>query len=358
MRIFAGTDKGLIEYSERKGKLSFEKVHFQGLAVGYFTIDQGTGHWWVALNHKHWGVKIHHSADEGATWEAMPVPAFGQNVVNLQGNKVTLTGIWVISHSLPDDPDTFYIGTEPAALFVTHDRGRHYELVQSLWEHPSRHLWTGGGKGSHDPFLHSIIIDNEDPKHLLVGISCAGVFHSHDAGITWQPINKGIHADYLPNPYAEVGQDPHCIRQSKKDPNILWQQNHCGIYLSKDKGVNWRDISNHADQPYYGFALATDEDDDEKAWVIPCVSDDRRYPPGNKLSVYHTNNGGQSWQRQEKGLPEAPVFDIVLRQALGKHNNHLVFGTNNGNLYHSDNDGESWNLLSFSLAPVRSIFIG
>ena len=39
-----------------------------------------------------------------------------------------------------------------------------------------------------------------------------------DNGASWQPRNKGLLATYLPNPNAEVGQDPHQLLMNPDSP--------------------------------------------------------------------------------------------------------------------------------------------
>ncbi|HHP7240722.1 MAG TPA: hypothetical protein ACFCUD_03575 [Cyclobacteriaceae bacterium] len=55
------------------------------------------------------------------------------------------------------------------------------------------------------------------------------MFETRDGGINWEPRNKGLKADFLPDPGSDVGQDPHLIVSCTEHPKIMWQQNHCGI---------------------------------------------------------------------------------------------------------------------------------
>ena len=140
-------------------------------------------------------------------------------------------------------------------------------------------------------------------------------------------------------------------------PDVIWQQNHCGIYRSIDGGRTWSDVSGANGFPYYGFALAIDEEDPDTAWVIPAQSDTARIPANLMLEVYKTSDAGISWRSTSAGLPSKNAFDIVLRQAFSKKDKVLAFGTNNGNLYLSTNDGEYWESVSQNLAAVQAICI-
>ena len=255
----------------------------------------------------------------------------------------------------PDKGSALWLGTEPGALFYSED-GRHFQLNRSLWDHPSRqneNQWFGAGRDF--PFIHSIVIDPRNSDHVYIAISSAGVFETHDAGQTWHPKNKGLRATYLPNPHVEIGHDPHLLLACEKNPDVLWQQNHSGIFRTENGGNLWQDITGKEGIPNYGFALAIDHQKPGRAFVIPAESDERRVAADLQLRVFETKDSGHSWQSISKGLPQKQVFDIVLRQAFVREENLMVFGTNNGNLYITEDDGQQWSCLSSNLAKVTTV---
>ncbi len=349
MKLIAGTDKGLLVYIKKDQEWMLKDIHFIGMPIGYFHFDERNGAWWVAINHKHWGPKLYRSLDEGESFTELSAPKFDN------GSSQTTKSIWNIGHGVNDDPNKFYVGVEPAALFVTVDDGQSFQEIKGLSDHPSRSAWQGGGKGSHSPFLHTILVDSEDTSHITVGISSAGVFQSQDNGQTWEPTNSGLEAFYLPSSGVPVGHDPHCIKTPECNPNVMWQQNHCGIYRSEDKGKTWVNVTDENGLADYGFALAIDEQNDQTAWVIPAQSDHQRIPHKNQLAVYRTSDGGKNWVAQRNGLPQNGAFDLVLRAGFDGKSGHLAFGTNNGNLYYSDSFGESWQVITQNLSAVRSV---
>ena len=351
MKLICGTDKGLLVYERKENKWSLKDIQFIGMPVGCFHHDERNGTWWVAINHKHWGPKLYRSADEGETFKEVSVPRFAAD----SGHK--LKSIWTITHGAFDDPNRLYIGTEPAAIFVTLDEGATFNELTGLSAHPSRPQWQGGGKGSNNPFLHSILIDPDDSSHLTVGISCAGVFQSYDSGASWEPTNQGLEAFYLPNSDVVVGHDPHCMGIPASNTDVIWQQNHCGIYRSGDRGKTWQNVTDKNGLANYGFAIVVADENEHVAYVIPAQSDDLRFPHKNQLAVYKTENGGKSWVALREGLPQNGSFDLVLRSAFDGKNGVLAFGTNNGNLYASVDHGEHWHALSQNLSAVRSVKI-
>jgi photosystem II stability/assembly factor-like uncharacterized protein len=227
-----------------------------------------------------------------------------------------------------------------------------------LWNHPSRlndAQWFGAGKDF--PFIHSIAVDPRSSQTIYIGVSCAGVFKTTDGGRSWQAKNTGLVAAYLPNPRADVGHDPHRMILCAAQPDVIWQQNHCGIFRSGNGGENWIDVSGKNGFPFYGFALAIDDLDPDKAWVIPAQSDEVRLPNDLKLTVCRTTDGGKSWDSKNNGLPESNSFDLVLRHAFAKKGSTLAFGTNNGNVFVSDDLGENWKAITSHLATINSLIL-
>ncbi len=263
-----------------------------------------------------------------------------------------------MQHAGTDRPNCLWLGTEPGGLFYSEDNGKSFDLNESLWNDPSRlddNKWFGTGKDF--PFIHSILIDPRNSDHVYLGISCAGVFETIDGGKSWSPKNNGLVASYLPKATPEFGHDPHQMLLCHSHPEVIWQQNHCGIFRTTDGGQNWKNISGANGWPSYGFALTIDHSNPEIAWVIPAESDEARLPADLKLQVCKTTDGGKNWTSTSNGLPQENAFDLVLRHAFVKHQHLMTFGTTNGNLYHSSNDGESWSVASQNLAPINSMAI-
>jgi photosystem II stability/assembly factor-like uncharacterized protein len=162
-------------------------------------------------------------------------------------------------------------------------------------------------------------------------------------------------ADFLPDPKAEVGQDPHYLEASAADPDMLWMQNHCGIYRSTDGARKWKLVSKAGEVAHFGFAIVADERDPDTAWVAPATSDSNRIAVDGKLVVCRTTDGGKTWNAQRRGLPQRDCYDITLRHALDKSHGTLAFGTTTGNVFWSPNRGRSWECVGNHFPPVYSV---
>ena len=350
--LLLGTRKGLVVYQRQNGGWKLHSAHFTGIPVTLADIDQH-GSWWAMLDHGHWGTKIHRSDDQGASWQELKAPRFEAEDELKPGVPATVKYLWAFASGGPSYPDRVWIGTEPGGLFISENRGESFELVRSLWDFPGRaDEWFGGGRDNAG--IHSILVDPRNNDHVHIGISCAGVLASRDSGKTWVALNKGLKADFLPDPDAAMGHDPHMLVRSTGHPDVLWQQNHCGIFRSTDNGQQWQDVSQSGGPAHFGFAITAAADDPEKAWVVPAVSDEIRVACDLALCVSATSDGGKTWSAGRSGLPQENAFDIVFRHALDLDQRELVFGTTTGNLYHSADSGQHWTALSTNLPLIHS----
>ena len=351
MPLLLGTRKGLLITDENGAIIS---EHFAGVAVSHAMYDPRTKLLWCCLDHGHWGTKLHCSSDMGKTWSEIPAPKYPEGSTRPDDNEPASNSyMWIVQPGGDDQPNRLYIGSEPGALFQSDDNGETFNIVETLWNQPSRTHWMGGGRDHAG--VCSIIVDPRDSQHVYAGISVGGVYETTDGGATWNARNKGLYADYLPDPYAEFGHDPHFILASPSNPDVLWQQNHCGVFRSTDRGQTWNNLSQEGGPVYFGFALAVDAQDENVAWVIPAVSAEYRVPVNRALCVCRTDDGGKTWQDFRVGLPQSECYDIVFRHALDIHGDTLVFGTTAGNVYISHDRGESWNGLAHNLAVVYSV---
>lgn len=351
--LFLSTRKGLIIYKKTAEGWTYQSTHFPGIPVTLTHIDEQSKTWWACLDHGHWGIKLHKSTDQGSNWEEVEAPKYPEGLEIKEGIVATNKYIWAFTNNGQAD-EQLLVGTIPGGLFSSRDNGKSFQLNTALWNHPSRvDHWFGGGFDH--PGIHSIVVDPRDTNHYYVGISCAGVFETVDNGQSWIVRNQGLRADFLPDPHAEVGHDPHLLLACPTHPDVLWQQNHCGIFRSTDGAKTWTDISQKDGPANFGFTIAVHEKDPEQAWVVPGISDVIRTPIDQSLVVCRTSDGGQSWEEQRSGLPQHTSFDIVYRHAMDISGDILAFGTTTGNLFLSDNLGTHWQSVSHYLPMVHAV---
>jgi hypothetical protein len=264
--------------------------------------------------------------------------------------------IWSLETGGADRPGRLWAGTVPGGLFRSENRGESWELMRALWDRPERKQWFGGGMDR--PGIHSIAVDPRDPDHLLLAISCGGVWRTRNAGQAFTLEGKGLVAEYLPPEQADDQntQDPHRLAVCRANPDIVWVQHHNGVFRSEDGGANFVRLTT-ANPSAFGFAVAAHPHDPDVAWFVPAQKDDRRVPVGGKVVVMQTRDGGRSFEPKSKGLPDRFAYDLVYRHALDvdASGTQLAFGSTTGNLWISEDGGESFQTISQHLPPIYAV---
>ena len=257
---------------------------------------------------------------------------------------------------------TLYAGTKPAGLLASRDHGASWEAVEGLTSHPSADSWPPGAAGL---VLHTIVVHPTDPLRLWVGISAAGVFSTDDGGATWERRNR------LPNHQAcdandhpaapRDGETGHCVHNMMRAPgegDVLFQQNHHGVWRSNDGGRSWDDI-NAGLPSTFGFPIQVHPRDPETVWTLPLNGDmEGRFPPDAAAAVWRTRDGGRTWQARREGLPQKNCHFTVLRQAMtgdARTPAGVYFGTNSGSIFASLDEGDNWTEIARHLPTILSV---
>ena len=357
---------------------------------GLFTIERGNGHWGIshtnfladnctlvmhdsrtdrpglycALDHGHFGAKLHRSFDEGNSWEECGVPTYPtrpegvEPQIDMMGRTIpdSLQLIWALTPGSVEQTGRLWCGTIPGGLFRSNDHGESWQLVESLWNHPDRKQWFGGGADW--PGIHSICIDPRDAKRIIVGVSCGGVWISEDDGASWVCRAQGMRAEYMPpdRAYDPVIQDPHCVVQCPAQPEKFWAQHHNGMFRTTDDCASWQEIMD-VKPSTFGFPVAVHPEDGDTAWFVPALNDEKRIPVDGKVVVNRTRDGGSTFETLSEGLPQDHAYDLVFRHALDidESGDRLVFGSTTGSLFISENQGDSWQTISRHLPPVYAV---
>jgi hypothetical protein len=361
-----GTRKGLFTVTIADGEFSISEPAFLGARVANAVRDPRDGALYASLDHGHFGAHLHRSDDGGATWPEIAAPEYppkpdGVSHLNPMSQKEIAWSTqlaWVIRPGHSDEPGVLWCGTIPGGLFRSDDRGDSWHLVESLWNHPARAKWFGGGYD--DPGIHSISIDPRGAGRLIVGLSCGGAWRTADGGATWSVAARGMRANFVP-PGLEFDpdtQDPHMIVRCAAEPDVLWTQNHCGIFRSIDNGELWEEIT-EAGPSTFGFAAAVHPNDPDTAWFVPAIDDELRVPVDGKFVVTRTRDGGESFDVLTDGLPQNDAYDLVFRHALDidVSGDQLMMGSTTGSLWWTGNGGDSWTEVTSNLPPIHSVSI-
>ena len=366
LALLVATRKGAFMLKADASRRKWETAGpmFFGHVVHHMMLDPRDGRTLlVAARTGHLGPTVFRSTDFGANWkEAAQPPAFPKVPEGKKGRVVDHTFWLTPGHS--SEPDVWYAGTSPQGLFRTEDGGDTWAPVSGFNDHPMYTKWTGGEQdGTPDgPKLHSVMVDPTDANHLYIGMSSGGVFESVDKGADWKPLNAGCRADFYPDPHPEYGHDPHCVKLHPLAPQILYQQNHCGIYRMDRSAGTWDRIGTNMPKEIgdIGFPIVLHPRDPATVWVFPMdgTSVWPRTSPGGKPASYVTRDSGQTWQRQDQGLPASQGWFTVKRQAMTGDAHDpvgLYFGTTGGEVWASKNEGAKWTCIVRHLPEIYAI---
>jgi photosystem II stability/assembly factor-like uncharacterized protein len=349
--LLIGTRKGLVVLrGERGGPFEVSARAFPGEVVEYAVRDPRSGRYFAGVTHGQFGPHLFYADDPTAKWQQAEGPAFPSSA------GAAVERIWVVEPGVSDGE--LWCGVAPAALFRSGDNGKTWALVEGLWNVPTRAQWEPGAGGL---CLHSICPWPNDPKRLAIGISSAGVWLTDDGGKSWRRSVGGLVPRYLPE---EARKDAHsfCVHNMKRAPRqpaTIYMQFHGGVYRSDDAGESWIDIGTDRGLPSdFGFPLAIDPHDPDRAYVIPLKADADRVTPEGRVRVYETRDRGASWQARDAGLPQSQAYLTVLRQAFcsdGGKPLGLYFGATSGQVFGSADAGRTWSTVAAHLPPVASV---
>ena len=220
----------------------------------------------------------------------------------------------------PDGGDARSFAVDP------HDRTHLYLGTLTGWIYESR---NGGADWKrlawvakrNDLALDSIVVDNSNPKHILVGAwvlgsPAGGLYISNDGGVNWDS-----DADMR-------GQSIRALEAAPSDPKILVAGTLKGVYRSTDGGDHWQLISPEGSQEIHEVeSVAIDPSNPEiiyaGTWHLP----------------WKTTDGGANWTSIKQGIIEdSDVFSIIV----DPKDSSVVYASACSGIYKSQNAGEKF----------------
>lgn len=280
------------------------------------------------------------------------------------------TGAWVSDFAVPEHGRehlyTFYVAMRSGGVWKTTNNGTTFEPVfdgngaQAIGDvtvAPSDNdiVWVGTG-------------DNAAARSSRPGI---GVFKSEDAGETWRHMGLG---------------DSHHIARilvHPTDPDVVYvaamghlfsRNEERGLFRSTDGGATWEKVL-YVNDGVGVVDVALDRDRPDL--LFAATYEMARYPwhfeaGGPQSAIYRSADGGSTWERLTRGLPDGPIGRIGLDVWRGDGDTvYAIFENLNprtptaeeaeqdreagreprprtvgGEVYRSDDSGRSWRKVS------------
>jgi photosystem II stability/assembly factor-like uncharacterized protein len=279
--------------------------------------------------------------DYGANWGDLT----GDRQINPKGRFC-----WDVVAS-PVDPKTCYT-MDFSTIYTTRDGGKTWQqLVTNL--HPDG---SASSRGIDVLSAYSVIFDPFVPQHIVLPVTDAGIFHSHNGGRTWQHDLKGVPREWINTCYW-VAFDPevkgrawsawsamHDIPRLKMFREEFFARDQGGICKSEDGLQSWRPMASGLPER----ALCTH------------ILLDPQSPAGKRTlytavfngGVYKSTDDGKTWSLKNNGidprnlfawrlarLPDGTLFLVVVKNRLPGHEF-------TGAVYRSRDGAETWEPLS------------
>ncbi len=365
--ILIGTTKGAFLLRGGSNGYAVSGPHCDGWPINHVVADAETGALYAGGGNGFYGAGVFRSGDGGASWSLSKLATgdmdewcandpdmaamFNWTPIDAPFGK-DIQSVW----SLHATTGHIHAGTNPAQLVTSQDGGETWAQNPALAGFEGRDAWNPGAAGL---VLHTIVTAPEDPAKLWLGISAAGVFASEDGGQSWERRNRLSNAEACEghsHPAAPAdGETGHCVHNIARGPgDLLYQQNHHGVWRSHDGGRHWDDITEGLPSTF-GFPIAMDPEDPQTIWTVPLNGDSQgRFPPEAKAAVWRSTDSGDTWQDQRNGLPQSAYF-TVLRQAMASAPGHVAFGTNTGSVFLTRDRGETWDEVARHLPTILSV---
>ncbi len=367
--LMIGTTKGLFLVDPDDGAV--RGPFCDGWTINHAAADPATGTIWAGGGNEFFGGGVWRSADGGATWAVTRLSKgqiddwAAQDPGVAEWSSLTFDppppyadrfgAVWSLRHA----HGALSAGTKGGVLLRSTDGGESFAEVEGLSAHPGRDQWQGGAAGL---TLHTILTHPKDAAKMWVGISAAGIFATEDGGATWEKRTRlsnaeaCAHSDHPAAPRdGELGGCVHNMVRANGDGDLLYQQNHHGVWRSSDGGRSWDDITEGLPSTF-GFPIAVDPEDPATVFTLPLNGDSvGRFPPGASAAVWRSRDGGESWEKTQAGLPTENCFFTVLRQAMATAPGGVWFGTNSGSVFGSRDDGDTWTEVARHLPTILCV---
>ncbi len=325
--LLAGTAEGVFIVDGQGSELTLEAKHVRELTLVDGRLFAGTAG------------GLFHSDDRGRTWSAPQLEGYS---------------IWQVRSA---SNGLVYVGAEPAALFCSADRGETWTEIESFSSLPESERWCVPLDPPLPGRARALVIDDDDPNRIWVGVEVGGVARSTDGGETWTVDLPGDNPDLhmmVAHPtrpgvlFISTGYGRFDHIAEEIEPNA-------GVFRSEDFGVSW-EYAWKGIVPRYARPMCVDSRDPYSLTVAsaPTAFSHHRDEAGAQAALLRSDDHGHSWRplTDEAHSPSAANFHglIVDPDSVGG----VLVGTDTGEVWRVSDDAH-WTELGSGLPLVWSL---
>lgn len=225
--------------------------------------------------------------------------------------------------------------------------------------------WRNIGPGNMMGRIASIDGLNTDHRTVLVASASGGVFLSHNAGVTWDPIFDSS---------GGAGSIGAAVL-FQGDPDVIWvgtgeaaNRNSSGwgdgVWRTTDAGATWTHVG--LEDTHHIAEIATHPTDPDIAYV---ASPGHLWGYSGDRGLWRTRDGGDSWEKLTTGLPDdgkTGATEVILHPDdpntifAGFYHRirgpaTMFSGGEAGGIFKSTDGGDSWTKVTAGLPAVTGM---
>ena len=266
------------------------------------------------------------SDDEGATWQAA---SRGLSTPYVR---------WLAYH--PQVSDLEFAGTEPAAIFVSHDGAGSWRECGEVARLRDEHEWFlpySDGAGCVRGFTFN-------GQRVYAAVEVGGALRSDDGGETWR-LAEGSdgNPDMQGPPEPLIYPDVHSIQVHPSSPDLVFAPTGGGFYRTTDGGRTWTLM-----YTCYVRAVWADPSDPQHLILGPADGVDR------KGRIEETHDGGSTWQPASKGL-KTPWAQHMVERFVTWDEETLLALLSNGELWEAPLATLEWRRAAGDVPDIRAV---
>ncbi|MFO7844001.1 MAG: hypothetical protein R6V16_09345, partial [Bacteroidales bacterium] len=243
----------------------------------------------------------------------------------------------------PQNNNIWYVAVGSGGVWKTNNSGTTWEPVfdnqrsysvgcVTIDENNPHIIWVGTG-------------ENVGGRHVGYG---DGVYRSDDGGKSWK--NTGLKASNHISKIIIHPENSNIVWVAAQGP--LWTKGgDRGLYKTTDGGKTWKKTL--GDNEWIGVTDIVIDPRNAECLYAATWQRHRNVAAymggGPGTAIYKSNDGGENWQKLEKGLPKSDMGKIGL--AISPQKPDVIYAAieeeqRTGGLYRSENRGASWTKMS------------
>ena len=261
---------------------------------------------------------------------------------------------------VPSQPNVFYVGAVNGGVWKSDDYGRTWNPIFD--NQPTQSIGAIAVAPSNPNIVYVASGEGLQRPDLSIG---DGIYKSTDAGKTWTHLG------------LRDGEQIPALAIDPRDPNRLFAavlghpfgaNAERGIFRSLDGGVTWQKLL-YKDENTGGSDVELDPENPDVVYASLWQSrlgpwEDNNAFAGTSGGLFKSTDGGQTWQKLTKGLPQnltqvdvsiAPSQTSRLYATVAT-TEKTAYQTDKGmGFYRSDDAGESWYRVTADPRPAMKI---